>query len=273
MTYKLKSRSLIVGILFSFLVCCIMSLSVNAERSLYIGDMVRLELDSVDYSKEDIQSQLDGFELVDFEVNSGKTILTLRCLEIGTKSIKIDNQEIEITVASALEDVQRDTIYGFDSVLNEPKWSVPWLIIELFSIGVFLVTGGIVLIQWHKNKKLKELSDFSICIATLKSIDLENQHCLAQMTIATKNYVQREFSTTVIGKTTQEFKDVFEQLQVDQDLKLQLYEWFNESDYYKFSGVTVPMDKKEYLRDRLIQIVHIIEQQKKEFNEGGGKIA
>jgi hypothetical protein len=237
---------------------------IQAERSLFIGDVIQLEIESATISKDELQTQLDGFEIVDFTSEQGKTTVTLRCLEIGTRSIKIEGQEIEITVASALEEVQRDTIYEFMPELVQPKLAIPWLMVELIFIAIFLICTIILSVSYLKNKKKKNQTAFEVCLNALNSIDVLDPHCLARMTMEVKFYLQKEFGIALIGKTTDEFKLKCVELTLHEETKTQLNAWLNESDYYKFSGIEVPFDKKEIMKETLIQMVKAIDHDKKD---------
>lgn len=251
------------GFIIFFFICSIMfsqlsSHTIKAERNLYIGDMIRLNIDGTEYTKEELQTLFKGFELVDVSVEQQMTVVTLRCLEIGTKTVLIGNQEIEITVASALADVQRDAIYDFEPILKQPAFTVPWLFVEVFLIGIFILSGILYAINFLKMKKNKILTPYACCVKSLREMSLSEHSFLALMTGEVKYYIQREFSTQVIGKTTDEFKQVVSEIMLDETIKRELYMWLNESDFYKFSGTDITIDKKENMRKTLMELVERI---------------
>jgi len=84
------------------------------------------------------------------------------------------------------------------------------------------------------------------------------------MTMEVKSYLQKEFGITLIGKTTDEFKLACVELSIHEESKSQLNAWLNESDYYKFSGIEVSLEKKETMKETLILLVKAIELHKKD---------
>lgn len=234
---------------------------LNAQRNLYIGDLIHLRINDSSIAREDLTQQFEGFEIVDFVADESGIDLTLQCLEVGTKNIYIGKQEIEIIVESTLVDIQRDDIYEVTPDLMKPEIIVPWF-------SVFISTGilflGLVIylgVGLIKKKRQKELTLLEQSVQRINALDLEQKDCLGSMTLELKGYIQHKYSVKALGKTTEEFKSAIANIPISTATIQNILVWLNECDFYKFSGSQVNTEKKQLFKEKVLELLQLIDKE------------
>ncbi|QUI22351.1 hypothetical protein HZI73_08575 [Vallitalea pronyensis] len=238
------------------LIClCVMTKPIMAEeRNIYIGDLITLDIKSQAVDEEALREALTAFDVVDIkETNEGYQV-TIRSFEPGDTTIAIGNQDITIAIASTLEDMPRDDIFEGDLTPRDDGKSVPWFILYMVIIGVFVLSGCILLIGKLRNRQAKELPPYERFKSALEAVDISTASALVEMTAILKGYMEVVFQCKIIGKTSGEIMMEIQYIESTKPYQRIVKQWLNQCDTYKFSGVQVNEDQVEQLRLELIQI-------------------
>lgn len=259
----MKKRKVIFLINLISLLLLVSSMTISAEeRSIYVGDLIKIEIETNLYSEDDIRDKFKDFEIVDIKDTDKGYLLTLRSFETGKKTIQIDNNEIEIEIKSTLEEIDRDKIYEGDEGTRSYGFSFNYSYIFYLLIGIFLITGCISLWQYIKRRKTGPASAFIVFKKAIDEISLEERDCFVTMTLNLKNYLQTKYSCSIRGKTCKEIIAEISSITVLEPFIPDIKSWLQMCDYYKFTGVAVTTEQKQELLIRLVEIVEKIEQAK-----------
>lgn len=238
-----------------FICLCILTKPSMAEnRNIYIGDLITLEIRSQDVSQEEIMEALEEFEVVELETLRDGYKVTLRSFEPGDKTITIGNQDINIIIASTLDDIQREDIYEGDLTPRGGGRVIPWLVIYMFVTGIFIISGIVLLISKIKKRNLRAKSPYERFKIALELVDISQGSALVEMTAILKKYIQEIFHCKIIGKTSNEIMIEVEQIEETSPYRLDIHNWLTRSDTYKFSGIYVKKEQIDEMRLNLIKI-------------------
>jgi len=244
------TRILLVMLLFAY------PLSVLAEksRSIYIGDIINLEVSNT--TKEDIREAFRSFEIVDIKDVSGGFLVSLRTFDIGEHKIILGNTEIIITVQSTLDDIQNEDIFEGDTDVIESGIIFDWRTSFLVALGVFVLSGVIVLFKSLPKRKHRELTPHELFLKRSATLSLDDENYFVDLTFYFKEYIGA-VSGNIVGKTTAEIVSHLATAQPPFALN-EIEEWLEECDRLKFTGVTVSQEAKQNHCDRLVEIVEKI---------------
>lgn len=244
-----------------------LSMPIKAEsRSIYIGDLVTLEITTEDVSQEQIIEAFKAFEVVKSSKTKDGVKVTIRTFEPGEKKVTIGNEEIIITVASTLDTIKRDEIYEADLTPRGSKTVIPWLYIYIGVCLVFVISGGILLIRRLRQGKTKSLSPYGRFQLGLERIDSQDKKSLVKMTGVLKLYMEEVFYTRIIGKTSSEIMVEISQIEGTMPYREDIKQWLHSCDTYKFSGISVAPEQIQKMRLDLIQIGACIHEREEVMN-------
>jgi hypothetical protein len=245
------------------LVLLISSMTALAEeRSIYVGDLINIEIETESHSEDDIRDRFKDFEIVDIKDTSRGYLLTLRSFEIGKKTVEIDNNQIEIQIKSTLNELDRDKIYEGDSGVKNHGFSFNYSYIFYLLVGVFLLTGCISLLQYIKSRKTGSISAYHVFKREMNKISLEERESFVIMTLNLKNYLETKYGCSISGKTCDEIIREISSITILETFIQDIKSWLEMCDYYKFTGVIVTTEQKKELLEKLVELVKKIEQTK-----------
>lgn len=250
---KHKSVILIIILLILFL-----PISVWAEeRNIYVGDLIKLKINTSAYSLEELQEKFDGFEIVALDQTPDGALITLRTFETGEKTVVLGDKQIVIRVQSTLDDFQRDDVFEGDPNAQSPGFLPDWRIPAGVSVLVFLFSGGFLVTKFiQKRKPEPPLERFFRAVG---SVSLDSRDAPVQLTLCLKLYLEARFSVRIRGKTSGE---IMKELSALPDLQEQLPEirpWLEKCDELKFSGKEATLEEKQALCAALKALVERLE--------------
>ncbi|WP_432409129.1 hypothetical protein [Wukongibacter sp. M2B1] len=235
-------------------ICISTTLSTAESRNIYIGDLITLEIKSQGISQEEIIDALKEFEIMEIEVLDDGYKVTLRSFETGEKTITIGDQDIDIIIVSTLDDIQREDIYEGDLTPRGGGRVIPWLIIYMVVMGIFIISGIVLLISKIKKRRTQEKSPYESFKIALELVDISDTSALVEMTAIFKQYIQEIFHCKIIGKTSNEIMIEVEQIEETSPYRLDIHNWLTRCDTYKFSGLDVKKEQIGEMRLDLMQI-------------------
>ncbi len=257
---KIK-RTLLLLIISVFLVIMSVHAYADEKRSILVGDLIQLKIQSRELSLDELKDRFKDFEIVDITDISEGYLVTLRSFETGEKTVQLGDKEITIVIKSTLDELKRDEIFEGDTKVQKPGFCIHWKYVFCSLVIVFLLSGGInVFIFLKKRKKKLSFGPYQKFINGLNSIPLERDDYCVWLTLCFKDYIESKYSLRIRGKTSEE---IIGEISSVPDLhgSLPVLEtWLKECDYYKFSGNAAASDKKLELMNRLKELVAKIEE-------------
>lgn len=251
--------------LISFVLLLVFSSSrvLAEERSLFVGDLIEIKIESVEFTADELRDKFKDFEIVDLKDATDGYLITLRSFEVGEKTIQLGNKQVIITIKSTLDELKRDEVFEGDLSPQKAGFFVQWKYVFYILIIVVIFTGGFSLWLFLIRKKVTLLSSYRNFANKVDKISLDDRECFVKMTLFFKEYLEAKYSICISGKTSTE---IISEIDYVSDLQLVLSDiqkWLKESDYYKFAGVVAPIDRKQILLNEIKELVRKIEE-----NEG-----
>lgn len=232
------------------------------ERSIYVGDLIEIRITTQAFSEEEIREKFKDFEIVELEEKDDGYLLTLRTFETGEKTVLLGDKEIVIDVKSTLDEIDRNDPYEGDLSPQKPGFSADWRIVTGIAVLLFISSGVVVTIRYLKRRKEALLTPWQKFLRGIGSVSLEDKNAFVRLTFFLKLYLESKFAFRIRGKTSNE---IMKELNPIPELQAKLPEirtWLEESDYVKFSGAAVAMDKKQELFTALKELVGKMEESK-----------
>lgn len=238
------------------LIClCIVAKPVMAEeRNIYIGDLITLDIQSKVIDQEELLEALKEFEVVNIEETKEGYQVTIRSFQLGEKKIAIGNQDIKVSIASTLDDIPREDIFEGDLAPRGGGKGAPWLMIYMVILGVFVISGCILLIRKIKKRKDKMMPPYERFRSALEAVNITTDSSLVEMTAILKGYMEDVFHCRIMGKTSGEIMLEIQQIDRTSPYRSNIYSWLTRGDTYKFSGMQVNVEQIEKCRLDLIEI-------------------
>lgn len=239
----------------------------STEKSIYIGDLIRLKI-SGDTSEKEIKNSFKDFEIEKIESVNGGYIIEFRSFNVGINKVKIGNKVLKIDVKSSLNKFKNKDI--IESSLDNKNIKKPLPITILLYIFVLLLTILIIayivyrIIKYKKHKKLSPKEYFELILKNKK-----NKNQLEVWTFALKKYSEKRFNINIFDKTQKETKLELIKYDFLKDMKNDILKWLEVSYNYKYQKILCDEDKKENILVQLKEIINKLE--KIEIYQNGGK--
>ena len=264
-----KSHLILIIILLFVLLSSVFLLNKDSniknlaeERQIYVGDLVYIEIPKETVTEMDIREAFKGFEIVTIEEKEEEYTIAIRSFEIGVKSVMIQGQEINIHINSLLAESTREDIYEGNYNLKEPGINIYWMYIEAGLIVLFLISVFIFIYKRLKKRNEKTISNYNQVIDWITKLEKDRSQYFVKLTAYLKWYIEKTFDVKIIGKTSKEFIEEMNKNNINLVKKNLVRDWLGKCDYHKFSGQIGKEEDKEEMKNKLIEIIKIIEENK-----------
>ena len=231
----------------------------SETRNIYIGDVITLRISCREHSAEEIKSKFQPFEITEFKDENGEYLVSLRTFEIGEHKILLGDKEIVINIKSALDDIQRESIFEGDTTVTEPGYLFNWRLLFYTTAGIFVMSGSYVLMKTILKGKMVTLSPFQIFLRRSGSLSVENDDFFVDLTFYFKEYLESLYRCRIIGKTSVEIVNELNGINLLDAMLPGIREWLTECDRLKFSGVNVSAETKKEHYEALLRLSEIVE--------------
>jgi len=256
--------SLLILILFLILLI-VAPIRVFAEtRNIYVGDIIALQIENSEFSSEELTEKFKDFEIVEIKEKSGGYSVSVRTFDVGERKIFLGNKEVIINVQSTLDDIDREDIFEGGERITEPGFSFHWRILFYISAGIFVLSGGFVLLKILINiikRKIKIQTPRQLFLSRSGSLSSENDNYLVDLTYYFKEYLESLYQCRIIGKTSAEIINELKDMQNLETMLAEIQEWLTECDRLKFTGVHISSEEKQGHYKNLIDLVEKIDTQ------------
>lgn len=238
-------------------------------RNIYAGDIITLEIAAGGISSEDLREKFSDFEIVELKETDELYLLSIRTFEPGEYSVLLGDKEIVITVASTLDDIDRDDIFEGGAQVMEPGFTFHWRILFYIAAGVFGLSGGSVMLKIILKKRVKLFKPYQLFLQRSNSLATENDNYFVDLTRYFKEYIESLYQCRIIGKTSLEIINKLKKIQPLEIMLSDIEEWLTECDSLKFTGVRVSNEKKREHYEKLLDLVKKIDLQKMDTQKEG----
>lgn len=264
-------KMILTAIVLMLLWVCVPVSAFTENRNIYVGDIITLEITSLQFSEDELREKFQNFEIIEIEKRENGYLLSIRTFDVGEWTISLGSTEIVINVESTLNDIDREDVFEGDAdIIINPGFSFHWRIIFYVAAGIFVLSGCFMIIRAINIKKTKKMSSYQLFIQRSGSLATENDNYFVDLTFYFKEYLESLYKCRIIGKTSKEIlSELHEIPALDSDTVLSdIGQWLTECDMLKFSGVGVSSDEKSQVYKYLLNIVEKIEMSQRDINEG-----
>lgn len=254
----MRNMRLVLSLLVCLIGTFVWSRPVFAEeRSIYIGDLITIEVDTKSLGEEALRKAFEAFEVVDlYETKEGFAV-TIRTFEPGEKQITIGSQTVNISVQSMLEDVSREDIFEGELTPRSGDRPIKWVVIYCIVVAIFVISGILYFVKFKKQQN-KAMTPYEKFLSALERIQTSTDSCLVEMTVLLKNYIEEFFDRRIIGKTSDEMMSEIELIAGLSPHRNAIKNWLKACDAYKFSGCSVKKEEKDTLLQDLKEIGSVL---------------
>jgi hypothetical protein len=231
----MKKQKIVLSFLIILSLFFIVSSGALAEkRNIYIGDLIQIKVETLEFTQEELREKFKDFEIVEMEGNKDGFVITLRSFEAGEKKVQLGNKEIVIDVKSVLKDKKRVGIYEGDSSVEEGSSSFDIQYVFYVLAGIFVLTGGINLWKLLRKRKPAIKSPYQHFTSQMESISADDGSFLVKLTFYLKEYIESRYSLRIRGKTSSEIIAEISNLKGLAGHLPAIRHWLNQCDLYKF---------------------------------------
>lgn len=224
------------------------------SRSIYVGDIITLEIAAGSMSAEAIREAFGDFEIMALKETSKGFLLSLRTFETGAHAARIGDKEIVIHVASTLEDIDRDGVFEGGTEVLGPGFSFPWRVLFYVVAGVCILSGGFVLVRFALRRKAKAPLPYPLFLRRAGALSAQSDRYLVDLTHAFKAYIEGLYPCPVLGKTTAETLRALKGIAPLKATLPDIQAWLTECDRLKFTGVQASEKQKQAHGDALLAL-------------------
>lgn len=228
--------------------------AAEAERNIYIGDIIELKISSQELTEEVIREKFKEFEIVGIVEGSDHFIVKLRTFETGEKKVVLGDKEIVVVVKSTLQEIQSEGPMEGGLEPAAPAPTVPWLYIFIALLAVTGVTGFVSLRGRFAIKNKVRLDPYHHFISRSNDLLYEDSEFFVKLTCYFKEYVQAVYHIRIKGMTSSEMLYTIDKLPRLQDVKKELGDWLRECDFFKFTGTVASRVRKQEMQRRLAEL-------------------
>lgn len=256
----MKIKKLLCTIIMLLLVLpCIQINALAESRNIYVGDIITLDITTLEYSEDELRQKFQDFEIVEVKKKSNGYSFSIRTFDVGERTILIGDKELVISVASTLDDISRDNIFEGETIVLKSSFPIHWRIILYITAGIAVLSGAFILVRYLIKKKQKPESAYQFFLRHSSELSYGDDNYFVKLTFYFKQYLESIYKHKIIGKTSveiiSELKEIPEIISELTDISA----WLTECDMLKFSGIEVTVDDKKNHYDELLKLVGRIE--------------
>ena len=229
-------------------------------RSIYVGDIISIEITSLDFSEGELREKFQDFEVVDIIHKKDGYLLSVRTFFTGEHIIILGDKEIIIEVVSTLEEIQRDDIFEAEGYIPASEAAIPWFVFLFVALGIFAVSA--VLFFRTKLRKRREGSEgfYEKFLRRSAALLPENENYFVDLTFFFKEYIGGIYSRRIIGKTSAEIGEELSEIPALEPMMGDIKDWLKKCDMFKFSGVEVSVFERQEHYALLLRIVERVKE-------------
>lgn len=214
------------------------------KRNIYVGDIITLEITSLEFSEDELRQKFKEFEIVEIKKEPDGYLLSIRTFDTGERTILLGSKEIVIDVTSTMNDIHRDDIFEGEAEVIKPGISFHWRIIFYAATGIFVLSGGFVLVKAFVKRKTGTESPYQLFLRRSASLSAADDNYFVDLTLYFKEYLESLYKRRIIGKTAAEIVNELKEIQVLDAMLSDIQKWLTECDILKFTGIEVSSDEK-----------------------------
>ena len=226
----------------------------DEPRNIYVGDIFTLSIESEGMPEQELEGSFSGFEVVDIRRDGGGWLVSLRTFETGEKTINIGGREVVVTVASTLDDLQRDGIFEGGDELMRPGFTLNWRIASYAALGLFVASGCAVFLPRLISKRAKPEGGYQRFLRSSSALSPDSEGFLVDLTFYFKEYVGSISNRKIVGKTSAEIMEQLQGIPEFGSLLPEIQAWLSECDRIKFTGAHATRDEIQAHFDKLLHI-------------------
>jgi len=232
----------------------------NGARSIYIGDIIALELKYTDMwgariSAEELREAFGAFEILDSRENPDGWLLSMRTFETGEHIINIGGTEIYVEVRSTLTDIDNGGLFEPGAYVLDPGFYLRWRLALFIALTVFGLSGCYILVKFILRKKEKALSPRMLFYKRSGALSDGDALFFVRLTFYFKEYIEGVYGRRVIGKTSGEITEELKTIPEIAEDMAPIGDWLAICDKYKFTGVEATVEQKIVHRNDLRDLV------------------
>ena len=235
--------------------------AAEESRKIYIGDIFTVEITAERLSSEEIAELFRDFEIVELKQDRGRFLVSVRTFDPGEYLVPIGDKELVVTVASILEDIERDDVFEGSSEVLKPAINWPWRLLFYAAAGVFVVACGVLAAKALLQRWARSLSPYELFLKEAGALAVDSRSYFVDLTLLFKRYLEGLYSFRIIGKTSAEILSELSRLNDLDNLLPDIETWLVECDRFKFSGIPVAREQKQAHYQRLLGVVETINKQ------------
>ncbi len=235
--------------------------AAEESRKIYIGDIFTVEITAERLSSEEIAELFREFEIVELKQDRGRFLVSARTFEPGEYIVLIGDKELVITVASILEDIERDDVFEGSSEVLKPMIYWPWRLLFYAAAGVFVLSTGVIAAKALLRRREKSLGPYQLFLKKASSLAIDSHSYFVDLTLLFKRYLESLYNFRIIGKTSAEILSALSRLNDLNSVLPDIETWLVECDRFKFSGIPVAREQKQAHYQKLLKLVETINNQ------------
>ncbi len=229
--------------------------AAESPRNIYVGDIIELKISSGELTGKEIREKFSDFEIVGLIERRDHFIIRLRTFETGEKRVVLGDKEIVVAVRSTLQEIgQEGPIEGGAGPASRGP-SVPWLYIFIASLVLLIIAGVFLMKDRFKKKSRTRLTPYQLFLNRSNEVSYEDKEFFVKQTICFKEYIEAVYNCKIKNMTTSEILYTVAKLPHMSEIRAELERWLRECDFFKFTGNTASMEKKQEMRKKLAELV------------------
>jgi len=233
-------------------------------RSVYVGDIITLQVTARGYSAEDMPDIFHGFEIVGIKEEAGTFELSLRTFDPGEQRMLLGDTEIVIDVRSTLDEIDREGVFEGEERVAPPGPLVNWRMLLYATAGALALSGGFAIWRALRNGRGKRISSIQLFLRRSGRLSVDDDNYFVDLTFYFKEYLEDLYECRIIGKTSDEIMGKLEGFRPLGDMLSDMREWLAECDRLKFTGVMVSAEEKKEHCGKLVDLALRIDASKGE---------
>lgn len=266
MTKKIMNIMKITIVILFFVAFAMPTFTHAQTRSIYLQDILVLDLEGNSLTTGAIEKAFLDFDIEAIEKTDTGYEITVRPKAPGTYEVLLGDQPLTIEVASALEDLGRDTIFDKELTLNNHTgfYYVSGLLV--ISLLIWLISSVVLLVRFgRKFRRSNSLTPIEEALASLNMLNLENSNILGQMTSILKVYLSDVIGEKLVGMTSKELLNSLGDTSTSPSFQLskstlnEMTRWLEVIDGVKYRPGIIPIDEVSKHREVLANILKEID--------------